>query len=568
MGPGCSDRSIEHVRFRSGRPGVSGSRPSPKRGCPGEATLVGIRDALAVLGGADLAVLRRARSERATFVALGMVMLATAAVAAVSMVFAMRNAVLLEIDPDTGAALPEQPGSHLVVAIVLGVLWGILILVLDRALIKTMQGVTGWRLILYVLPRLALAFVIGAVVSTPITLQVFRDEIIAQVKLDQDAAVDQQQTSASNSAVAAKLADVQSQISAQEDILKGNVAGLTSAALESAQAELTDAQAAEAAAVADQQQKLTAELCELQGKDSNPNCAGLPITGKAGRGPEWEQRVVERQAADQVLAQAKQRVATAQTAVDAARQQTLNDNAGKVAEAQLQANIRLCGTLEGSSPPQPDPACTTGLRHDAEVLTTRLQALQDGTTARQRSGLLAQITALGEVSARNSSAATAHIFVLLLFMIIELLPVILKTFIAMRGESQYDRVYRKLQSEEYELVESQTEAAQKQREREIRKREAIRDDMNSREIEIGKEANEYVAGEMRTIVKRGTERWGQQINAAFAANVSGQHNGHPQSGSQAQPSGHPQSGGRAHPDGQPQSGQTTWLHSMPDSSQI
>ena len=91
------------------------------------------------LGGADTEILKHVDSERNTFVSIGAVMLGTASFAALSMMIAMYNAVLVVSDPSTGQRAQQQPTLNLIASIILGILWGVFILIVDRAMIKTMH---------------------------------------------------------------------------------------------------------------------------------------------------------------------------------------------------------------------------------------------------------------------------------------------------------------------------------------------------------------------------------------------------------------------------------------------
>ena len=67
-----------------------------------------ISNFFSVLGGADIEILEHVGSERSIFVGIGAVMLGTASVAALSMVFALYNAVLVVSDPSTGQRAEQQ----------------------------------------------------------------------------------------------------------------------------------------------------------------------------------------------------------------------------------------------------------------------------------------------------------------------------------------------------------------------------------------------------------------------------------------------------------------------------
>ena len=59
-------------------------------------------------------------------------------------------------------------------------------------MIKTMHGVYDLkRALKYAIPRLFLAFIIGLVVSTPLSLQIFRGEVAVQLQRDQTNQIEQ-----------------------------------------------------------------------------------------------------------------------------------------------------------------------------------------------------------------------------------------------------------------------------------------------------------------------------------------------------------------------------------------
>src|SRR3712207_3957071 len=112
---------------------------------------------LARLAGAQLDVLRRARTDRVKYTAMGGVLLTTAVVAGVSATFALNTAV----------------GLPITVAAVAGVLWGVVIFNLDRMLIVSITRQSGWlRNLLTAVPRLLLAIVIGSIISVPLVLRI------------------------------------------------------------------------------------------------------------------------------------------------------------------------------------------------------------------------------------------------------------------------------------------------------------------------------------------------------------------------------------------------------------
>jgi len=71
------------------------------------------------------------------------------------------------------------------VAIVLGILWGFLILNIDRLLLMTFpKSEKFYRQLLHAVPRLVLAVIIGATIAHPIMLRLFEPEILGRIKED------------------------------------------------------------------------------------------------------------------------------------------------------------------------------------------------------------------------------------------------------------------------------------------------------------------------------------------------------------------------------------------------
>ncbi|MDY0910898.1 DUF4407 domain-containing protein [Microbacterium sp. CFBP9034] len=460
-----------------------------------------------MLGGADLRVLERARSEKNGLVSLGLVVLSTATVAAISMFFAVANAM----------------GQPWPVAIVIGLVWGAIIVALDRLLIKSMQGIYGVQALWFGLPRLLMALVIGVVVSIPITLQIFDREIEMQVHVDNVAAAAAASDEVESGPVAQQLKSVEEEIAANEAILRGDVQGLTSPELQTAQLEFDEATTASEAADAAKTETYKVMVCEKEGAGSNAECDGL-ASQTAGEGPLYEARVREYQDALGKADAAADRLATARVALETARTNAVSSNAEIVEEAQLEAQNLLCGPSAAASTETTseaagiDPECVGGLRAEAVNLRQQMARAQDPTTFEENTGMLARLQALHELSAQNPLSGTAHIAIALLFIIIELMPVTVKTLLAFRGESQYDRIALRLQEDELNELETEVDTGQVQREREMRKREEVREDMLQREIALGKTANAHVAEQMQSILAASLDRWSADVQETLERN--------------------------------------------------
>ena len=115
--------------------------------------------------GANAQTLDEAPSARDGFVQMGLVLLTTASLAVVSMAFAINHGV------DVNWAI----------AIGFGVIWGCVILNIDRFLVLSMGTTRSiGRLTAMALPRFAMAALLAVVISTPLVLRVFRGDIRAE----------------------------------------------------------------------------------------------------------------------------------------------------------------------------------------------------------------------------------------------------------------------------------------------------------------------------------------------------------------------------------------------------
>lgn len=470
-----------------------------------------ISNLLSALGGADIEILEHVDSERSTFIGIGAVMLGTASVAVLSMVFAMYNAVLVVSDPSTGQRAQHQPTVNLVASIILGLLWGAFILVVDRAMIKTMHGVYGLkRALKYAAPRLFLAFIIGLVVSTPLSLQIFRGEVAVQLQRDQTDQIEQAKEKNANLQTGRDLKVAEQSIAEQLAILNG-----TASTKETDQATQTYNEAVEATKKAQDKadEAYNRWTCEIE--PGQALCAENKIgsTGVTGDGEQAAARYHEYETANAELQAAKDAEEVARNAKNAS-----------VQRAREGAHAILCGDnspMEAEASVLSD-SCPEGLQKDADDLRRALAEENDVEgVVRSNNGLLAQIVALIRASLRSPIGFFCHLTIAFLFIIIELFPVGIKTMLAVRGESQYDRVFRKLQESELEKVEAHTAQERDRIDREARRIREISEDMLQREIDLGKSANEHVAEQMRIILDQTLSHWTKRSQAVLASNLGG-----------------------------------------------
>jgi hypothetical protein len=343
---------------------------------------------LAVLAGARPDVLAAAPGARAKFVALGGVLLSTGALAAVSAAFAVHMAL--------GASWP--------VALLVGLGWGAVIVNLDRMLLVGMaHDASMKRNLVMAVPRVGLALVLGAVVATPLTLQVFHKEIDTEMVAMQAEAADAYRASLDADTRFEHLPELKERIATQEAIVASG--GLADTGLVGVRAEVTAKQAVLDQAVAFARELDAKAQCELDG-----SCG----TGDAGTGTAY---VEARAAADAQAAV----VAAARSDVDAAVA------ASSAAEAR---SAQLAGSSLDT-----DRAELTRLTAEQDRLQASFDATNEGS-----GGILLRLEALDRLGDKNATLATAQFMLSLLFMCVEILPVLMKLLLNFSPPTAYDRL--------------------------------------------------------------------------------------------------------------------------------
>ncbi|WP_291037704.1 DUF4407 domain-containing protein [Herbiconiux sp.] len=408
------------------------------------------------LGGARLDVLADAPGDRARFVAMGGVILSTAFLSAVSATFALVMAV--------GAPLP--------VAIVVGVFWGVIILNLDRLLIIGMAKQKGvWRNVALAIPRIALALIIGTVISTPLTLQIFQAEINSEIQVMQaedKAAFEERMATdprfAQIPTLEERIASNQAIVDQglQTDFASDPNYAAAVAATASAQAAYDAAQAA--------------YLAEIDGSGG---------TGVRGDGPVTASKLAAFEAAEARLTAAQ----AAQTAAEEA----------------------AAANLEASAQSRLD-AATDQLEADQATLATA----QEQRSAEQAAyasavdnsaGLLSRLDALFRLGETNALLNFAHIMIALLFICIELLPVIVKVLGNLGGQTAYDRILDV--REDGEVSGGEIWAAERTRAiaAEASVQVSVAEDRAERQVEFGKRVNQTVLEQQEAVITRALETW-------------------------------------------------------------
>ncbi|OLT36888.1 hypothetical protein BJF79_30515 [Actinomadura sp. CNU-125] len=344
-----------------------------------------MRRFLISLSGARPEILDRCPSERTKYEGIGGAVLTTCVLAALSMWFAIHSAL----------------GANPFLAAPIALIWGAAIMSLDRWLVTSIpaEGKRGR----YAAPRIVMAVLLGAVISTPLVLQIFKPEIdarIAEIKQERsDEFADAQRTGELGRQVAA----LQKQVGTLQEVVRsrGDVP------LDPA----TDPEIKTLERQRDDQQKVVQKhydewQCQLYGGPDCPN---------EGPGP---------------LAQASK------AAYDKARE--------RAAELEGQIEARKRELAAGS-----EAAKSTRLQQATAELPKVQQQLQDAQRQQKMledefvkgndgmNGLLIRLQALSDVSRGDVTLVGVRLLLFLFFLLIECLPVLVKL---MLKPGNYDRI--------------------------------------------------------------------------------------------------------------------------------
>lgn len=364
---------------------------------------------LAILGGADGAILDRVPSEQPRFVQMFFVLAGTALVSALSMLFALTTGVQVLVW----------------LAVPLAVVWALLIFNLDRFLTSTMRSTRNfWRLLGLAIPRVLMAAIIGFVVAEPIVLQAFHNDIarevtatnLVQAQSDQKAVATGPEKKALDAA-STRLADLQNQ--ASTGIVKGTSSD--SASQKAAQDTVTKitAQMTDQQKVIDQARALY--QCELtgQGAGTVPGCTGVQGDGASSTAAK-SQLDQAQQTYDALAAQLRQ----ANTDLESADASSKTATSATETQNRQQAKDQI-------------PAAEQAYKAALDAYNARAADVA-GTNA-GAVGLLSQISALDRLSAKEPVLGFAHWLIAALFFMIELLPVIVKVLTSWGDPSLYEK---------------------------------------------------------------------------------------------------------------------------------
>ena len=349
---------------------------------------------LITLSGGRSDILQHCPGERIKFRSLGWVILITSGVAVVSMWFALTSA----------------SGVHAYVAFPLALLWGLVIMGIDRWLVVSLPYDRG-RKWLIAAPRLALALLLGSLISTPIVLRVFQPEINNQISVIK-------QENAANFVASQQRSTIQQQVTKWQATVtnlnmvidSGGQAAInpsTDPTVQGLTKQLTTAQT--------QANKDYAEWkCELYGGHCGAPKGNGQLTLAIQRRYEADLAQVS-----SLQTQIKNREAALQANDQASQQKRLQQAQQQLPEAKAQLTL-------------------------AQNRETQLANEFDATNE-SANGLLIRLQALDQLTAKDGSLALVRWLLFLLFLVIEILPVAVKL---LTPPGQYDEILRKANQQE------------------------------------------------------------------------------------------------------------------------
>lgn len=343
-----------------------------------------VRKGLASLAGAQPDLAERS-GDLTKQAAMGGVLLSTALVAGVSAFFALDDTLRL-----------PWPAAAVAAAV-----WAGVILNLDRMLIVSMNGLRGARLkLLAAVPRLMLALVIGTVISTPLTLRIFQPEINAELTV-----MHAEQVAQSKDVLAKAYAEIpglRNEVARLQAIISGQVRPVVSD-----DPDVKAAQATYDAAEKTYEDAQANAQCELNG-----SCG----THRPGVGDAYQQAQATADAA-------KRKAAEAKAALD---------------DKQKSAGARLAAAAsqqaDDARKQLPDVQSRLATAQAAEQAAEQASRIADDAD----DGLLSRLEALERLSAGHPMAVFTHLMLFLLFLSIELLPVLIKLLSMLGPPSAYD----------------------------------------------------------------------------------------------------------------------------------
>ena len=360
----------------------------------------GVSEFFIILSGARPEILARCPTERIKFQSLGWAILITCTMATVSMWFALTSAMGI----NAFAALP------------VALLWGLIIMGIDRWLVTSMP-MEGRRKLFVALPRVVLALLLGSLISTPIVLRVFQSEINNEISIIRDQNEANFLNSQQHSSIQGRVTQWQNTVNNLEQVIDSRgakainpasdpvVLGLTSQLTSARAVEKTDYQAWQ---------------CQLYG--------GSGCTAPKGNGVLAQ---ASQKRYDEDVAQVNSLTSQIQTREQGLQSSDVNSQASRLQQAQ--------GAL---------PNAQAQLADAQAEENQLLGGFQNTNNA--VNGILIRLQALDKLSAGDSTLQMARFLLFLLFLVIEILPVTVKL---LQQPGNYEKILKKVTGKELNQAE-------------------------------------------------------------------------------------------------------------------
>lgn len=438
-----------------------------------------------MLGGAEPAILKRVPTAIGQYVQFALVLLSTALMASVSMWFALVQG--LKINP--------------FIAVPFAVLWGLLILNLDRYLTSNMQSTSSVKQALgMAIPRFAMAALIGVVISTPLVLKVFESDISTQMAYHNLQHSEQSAGPLNASAFQQNVDRLQDEVARLRQVQAGDNGAVDSPAVNADKQRVAELEqsVSQQTNIADEAQKLY--ICERYGTGremlADPNKCS-PTPGLYGPFPQIETDFNNQR---KILQELEVQLQQARDTLSRDLATSAGQQADALKSAQEQAGQRL-------------PLAESQLA-SARAQLAQMQD-QVATATLNDQGILAQLRALFVLGESNPFMNAAHWTIGALFFMIELLPVMVKLMMSWGPPSLYEQVKKLDEQSLVDEAKVRRNADRRRIEEESKKRRDIEDDMRLREQQLGIKANVHVASGMETILEAALEQWSRDVSATL-----------------------------------------------------
>ncbi|MGK5112038.1 DUF4407 domain-containing protein [Geodermatophilus sp. CPCC 205506] len=416
-----------------------------------------IAEVFLTVSGANRDVLEQAPRDRTKHVAMGIVLASVALIAVGSASYAFYLALHMPV----------------LIAVLGGLVWGLIILNLDRWLVvSTPRLKRWWWTIAMALPRFGLAVLIGAVVSTPLTLAIFSGEIDTEIQVmaaeDEDRFTEQlaadsryQQLPELRQRIGELQADLADGVS-ENDVLQDPAVADLQRRLD---AVTTQYDAAEAAVV-----------CETEG-----TCG----SGAAGVGPAAAQKVEIR---DRLLGERDALTQQLEAMKAQVREQLGQEEGTRSADqrAQLEAlEAQVAGT-------QADM--------DAEIAAHQ-EAVGDS------DGILARLSALSRIEEDDPALGRAHTLLFWFMTAIECLPILFKTMLSLAPPTLYETLVKLEDEKAEQRARLRLQTEYEEAETLARSALAAAEARAARTLEAESKATGMVLGAQLAVTRDGVRRW-------------------------------------------------------------